>query len=242
MPPSRSIPLILLACILMAQSCSKSNPAQRSPGFTEGFDTVSATVGRGWKLINASVAMGQGAWGNPTDPPPFDPWSTQSTNKGFLFVDRSSTASDPGTISNWVISPTLTFHNGDQLIFYTRAQILYYNLDSTDFANRMQVWLSKSGDSDDVGLGTSTGQFTTLLLDINPQYQVFRLSSFLSGTPESRNAYPHRWTRFEVTISGLAAPVTGRFAFRYFLEDGGNNGRGSGIGLDEVSYIPVPYP
>lgn len=234
---------ILLLSILLVQACNKStDTVVKYQGFTEGFDTVSAAVGRGWQLINASVAMGQGAWGNPADPPPFDPWATQSTNKGYLFVDRTSTSGTPGTVSNWVISPVRTFHNGDQVVFYTRAQILYYNLDSTDLGNRMQVWLSNSGNSDDVGLGTTTGQFNTLLLDINPQYQVYRQTEFLSGTPESRNAYPHRWTRFQVTITGLPSPVTGRFAFRYFLLDGGSNGRGTGIGLDEVSYIPVPYP
>jgi len=234
---------LLITVTLLIQACQKTDDGTvKYQGFTEGFDTVSASVGRGWTLINASDAMGQGAWGNPTDPPPFDPWSTQSTNKGYLFVDRSSTSSGQGTISNWVISPERTFRNGDRIVFYTRAQILYYNLDSTDFGNRMQVWLSHSGNSDDVGLGSNTGQFQIQLLDINPQYSVFRQSEFLSGTPESRKAYPHRWTRFEVTLNWLPAPVTGRFAFRYFVEDGGSNGRGSGIGLDEVSYIPVPYP
>jgi hypothetical protein len=229
--------------MLMILACNKSGGTSNSgQGFREGFDTASAAFSRGWATANASVGPGQGKWDNPADPTPFDPWASTSTNKAYLFVDHTSTSSAQGIISNWLISPVRNFNNGDKIIFYTRAQILYYDLDSTDFANRMQVWLSSSGNSADVGSGENTGQFTNLLLDINPQYQEYRQSEFLSGTPESRKAYPHGWTRFEVTLTGLKAPVSGRFAFRYFVEDGGSNGRGSGIGLDEVSYIPVPYP
>ena len=241
---ARRLTLFLSLAILLTLSCRKTdgNAISSRPAYTEGFDTATAAAERGWIFVNASIDKGRGKWDNPSSPPPFDPYSTQATNTGYLFADYQSTASTPGIISNWVLSPVGTFHNGDRIVFYTRAQILYYNLDSTDFANRLQVRFSRSGDSQDVGLGDKPGQFTTLLLDINPQYKPFLYSQFLSGIPESRLSYPHRWTRFELTLSGLDAPVTGRYAFRYYVEGGGANGRSSGIGLDQVSFFPLPAP
>lgn len=44
-------------------------------------------------------------------------------------------------------------------------------------------------------------------------------------------------------MSGLAGPTSGRFAFRYFVTDGGPAGANSGrIGIDDVSYTAVPEP
>ena len=65
-------------------------------------------------------------------------------------------------------------------------------------------------------------------------------ASRLAANPrhlEAKQAYPHVWTRFEATVSGLDAPTKGRFAFRYFTEEAGNNGRASSIGVDSVAYI-----
>ena len=80
---------------------------------------------------------------------------------------------------------------------------------------------------------TSVGDFTTLLLDINPTYT-------LTG-------YPNVWTQFTVTVSGLGSPTTGRLAFRYFVENGGPTGANSDyIGIDTVQYTcnqpPTPTP
>ena len=47
---------------------------------------------------------------------------------------------------------------------------------------------------------------------------------------------PANWTRFEVTIGGLSKPTKGRFAFRYYTLDGGSNGNGSAVGIDQVVY------
>src|SRR5690606_32589248 len=50
--------------------------------------------------------------------------------------------------------------------------------------------------------------------------------------------YPDVWTRFEVTVEGLAAPITGRMAFRYFVTDSGFFGfNGDYIGIDTVEYV-----
>ena len=70
---------------------------------------------------------------------------------------------------------------------------------------------------------TSTGDFSTLLLDINPTY--------------STTVYPEVWTQFTITISGLANPLHPvALAFRYFVEDGGPNGSIQILGIDDGLY------
>jgi hypothetical protein len=90
------------------------------------------------------------------------------------------------------------------------------------------------------GDGIDPGDFTVPLLDINPFYYEFLKNAFNNPTnplyQQARQAYPHVWTRFEATVIGLDGPTKGRFAFRYFTEEAGNNGRGSSIGIDAVSY------
>ena len=72
--------------------------------------------------------------------------------------------------------------------------------------------MSTNGASTNVGLtALDVGDFTNLLLDINPTYQV--------------GGYPEVWTQSTVTISGVAPGTSGRLAFRYFVENGGPYGR-----------------
>jgi hypothetical protein len=91
-------------------------------------------------------------------------------------------------------------------------------------ADRLQVRLSTNGASTNVGeTATSVGDFQTLLLDINPTYT-------LTG-------YPSAWTRFTVPVTGIPSLITGRLAFRYFVENGGPSGTNSDfIGIDTVQY------
>jgi MYXO-CTERM domain-containing protein len=73
------------------------------------------------------------------------------------------------------------------------------------------------------------GDFTTLLLDINPTYAI--------------GGYPETWTQQNVTITGLGGPTQGRLAFRYFVENGGPSGANSNyIGIDTFSTTAVPGP
>ena len=85
--------------------------------------------------------------------------------------------------------------------------------------------MSTNGASTNVGsTATSVGDFTTLLLNINPNY--------------TTNGYPNVWTQFTVTLSGLPpAGATGRLAFRYFVENAGFSGANSDyIGIDRAVY------
>jgi subtilisin-like proprotein convertase family protein len=136
---------------------------------------------------------------------------------GYLGVNYESGAA-ASTISNWQISPPVLLQNGASLTFFTRT------VDLPTYPDRLQVRLNQTT-STNVGTGpTDVGDFTTLLLDINPSY--------------IPTAYPNVWTQYVVTLAGLpAAGVTGRFAFRYFVENAGVSGVNSDyIGIDEAVY------
>jgi len=83
-------------------------------------------------------------------------------------------------------------------------------------------------------LPNSVGDFTTLLLSINPSLNV--------------GGYPEAWTGFNMTLSGLSGPTTGRLAFRYFVSNAGPfNDNANYIGIDNFAYAgsvapPVPEP
>ena len=238
--------LLASACILtLLQSCKDDSyllapPPVPDQSFVEEFDTAQRAYDRGWRFINRSDEIGRRNWQNPdaNSGVPFLSWS--GTGNGYLWADYLSTASAAGTISNWAVSPELTMQNGDKIIFYTRTQLYFFNGDSTDFVNRMQVRMNKTT-SLYCGDGTDPGDFTVPLLDINPFYYEFLKNAYNNPSnplyQQARQAYPHVWTRFEATVSGLNGPTKGRFAFRYFTEEAGSNGRATSIGIDSVAYV-----
>jgi hypothetical protein len=121
------------------------------------------------------------------------------------------------TLSNWLLTPLVRFQNGDSITFWTRT------FPDSKFPDRLQVRLSTAGGSTNVGTtATQVGDFTILLLDVNPTYQV--------------GGYPELWQQYTLTVSGVPTPAAGRFAFRYFVENGGPNGTNSnGVGIDTVA-------
>ena len=231
--------------ILSLHSCKDDGeltalPPIQSSSFVEEFDTAQNAYNRGWRFINRSELIGRTNWQNPTTLTGIPFISYSGTGNGYLWADYQSTSGAAVTISNWAVSPELIMQNGDKIIFYTRTELLFFNNDSTDFVNRLQVRLNKTT-SLNCGDGTDHGDFTVPLLDINPFYYEFLKSAYNNPAnplyQQARQAYPHVWTRFEATVVGLNGPTKGRFAFRYFTEEAGNNGRGSSIGVDAVSYV-----
>jgi hypothetical protein len=231
-----------LLCIISAaalQSCKNDSylmapPAVPDQSFVEEFDTVQTAFNRGWRFINKSENIGVSNWTQGSISGTLTAYSSKGTNAGFITTDYQSTAAAAAVISNWAVSPAIMMQNGDKIVFYTRAQL--YALtggDSTDYANRLEVRLNTRNDGTDVGNGGDPGHFEDVLLDINPTY----LEHHVSPALYDPRAYPARWTRFEATVVGLNKPTRGRFAFRYFVEDGGGNGRGSEVGIDSVAYI-----
>lgn len=183
----------------------------------EGFDEISNLPG--WDAINRSVPLGVTNWfqGNSAVFPSFNGAPTSYIAANF------NNASGLGTISNWLIMPELILNNGDELSFYARSV-------NSIFPDRLQVRLSEAGPSTDVGAtATSVGDFSTLLLDINPTY-----------TP---GGFANAWTQYTISISGLSGPTPGRIAFRYFVESAGPAGANSDyIGIDDVQYFAQGNP
>ncbi len=179
-----------------------------------------ANLPAGWSQLNLSNPIGtgnfstwhQGTTGGvwaPNSPPDF---------REVAFLSGSGLSE----ISNWLISPEVVLEQGNVLTFYS--------ISLPGFPDRMQIRLSTNGASTNVGANEfSVGDFTNLLLDINPGLT-------LTG-------YPSTWTKFTVTLSSAYPPgTTGRFAFRYFVQGGGPFGANSNVvGLDDVKYCkPLP--
>lgn len=140
----------------------------------------------------------------------------------------SPTPSPPSdAISNWLLTPAMTLQNGATLTFRTRT------VDVPQFPDRLQVRLSTNGASTNVGTtALDVGDFTTLLLDINPT--------------QTTTGYPSVWTQFTVTVSGLGSPTMGRLALRYFVMNGGAfRPNADYIGIDTLALscmAPTPTP
>ena len=237
--------LAIISILTLLQSCEDDSyllepPPVPNQSFVEEFDTAQRAYDRGWRFINRSVEIGRSNWQNPTGLTGIPFISYSGTGNGYLWADYQSTSSQVGIISNWVVSPEVIMQNGDKIVFYTRAELYFANGDSTDYVNRMQVRLNKTT-SLICGDGIDPGHFNVPLLDINPFYYIFLKNAFNDPShplyQQARQAYPHVWTRFEATITGLDEPTKGRFAFRYFTEGAGSTGRGSSIGIDSVAYI-----
>lgn len=189
--------------------------------FSENFDTAPPPA---WTVINrSSPGPGSTSWfqGSSSIFPAHggDPASFVSAN--------ANSGTGTSTLSNWLILPVQALMNGNTFTFYTRTRA------ASQFPDRLQVRMSTSGPSVDVGTtATSVGVFSTVLADINPNYDI--------------GGYPESWTRIDATIVGVPVETQGRIAFRYFVEDGGPNGSNSNfVGIDTVAYycgMPPPTP
>lgn len=203
-------------------------PEPVSKSFSEEFEDCSALAGKGWVIINNSDPIGQMGWrqgkfevrydsknGQITDG--FPAYSPQKSQNDFVSCDVNA-ASGVSTISAWLVTPSKPMKNGDQIVFYTRTH--------GDYADRLQVRGNFTTDAVNVGkTATDVGDFTSLLLDINPS---------LTAT-----GYPIAWTKYTITLSGLPSTlVNGRIAFRYFVPNGGPSGANSDmIGIDAFEFI-----
>jgi hypothetical protein len=139
------------------------------------------------------------------------------------FTSTSSTLATGATISNWLISPTLTVRNGDVISFYSRLGKVPGSA-GNDFPDRLQLLMSTNGDftvNPTTG-PNDVGDFSEVLVDINP--------TLVTGV------YPKVWTQFSYTVSGLDNDTAVKLAFRYFVTNGGTNGANSDIiGIDTFS-------
>ncbi len=224
----------------------------------EGFDNITTLPGAGWVQTNRSSTGGNTDWfqgngavfpahsgaaasyiaanynnrtsGNANAHTNINATSNRPVASPLMSrpdTPPSPTPGPPGAISNWLLTPPFMLRNGATMTFYTRT------VDVPQFPDRLQVRMSTNGPSTDVGTtANDVGDFTTLLLDINP------------GQTEA--GYPNVWTQFTVTVGGLGSLTPGRLAFRYFVVNGGpDSGNADYIGVDSVSFscaVPTPTP
>jgi hypothetical protein len=200
--------------LILVTSCVTAN----SQSFSEGFDVV-VPLPTGWVSSNQSTTIGTTGWfqGGTT-------WAAQTGAATSWIGANFNNTTGSNDISNWLLTPNRTFSNGEVIKFWTRT------IAGSAFPDRLQVRLSLNGASTNVGTGpAAVGDFTTLLLDINPTLAV--------------GGYPEAWTEQTITISGLAAPTGGRIAFRYFVTFAGPLGDNSNIiGIDTFSYTAFDGP
>lgn len=198
-------------------------PAQQ---LVESFANVPALFSAGWVQVNNSSPAPDEATSLNGYAQGFAPYfAAQAGSPGeYAQVSwRSTTSLGAGTIGNWLITPVLNLFNGMQVTFHTRTF-------TSPHADRMEVRMSTAGSSTDVGsLPTDVGDFSTLLLEVNPLL--------------AAGGYPTDWTQQSVTVSGLPGPTTGRLAFRYFVTGAGaGNGPGANgnyVGIDTLTVTPV---
>jgi hypothetical protein len=249
--------LLAYSCVILfvLQSCKDDSflttpPPVADQSFNEEFDTASAVLSRGWQFVNHSDSIGSGVWQNGGSVLPlFNAYSNFGSYVGFIGTDYTCTAGPANTISNWLISPRIFMQNGDRIIFYTRSQAVqgYTSTDTTDFGNTLVLWLNTVNDGTNVGPGPNdNGDFAQLLFCLNPHVYEWHNApgtynfNYVSAA-QIAEACPTQWTRYEVTVSNLPKAAYRRFAFQYFVPGAGYAGRGTGIGIDKMSYISVNH-
>jgi hypothetical protein len=169
----------LLACAMSIALLLSALPANAQlTNYTQGFDDVPGIFATGgWMFDNLS------------NPPPMSTSATGFWAQGipgvggfgdnaqagpansFITATFESGLPTGSAVSDWLLTPELTFQNGSVISFFTEESPLH-----PTFPNRLQVRLSLNGASTNVGtqpsgigaVQPSFGDFATLLADINP--------------------------------------------------------------------------
>ena len=201
--------------------------------YSFGFEgTTAAMISSGWQVTNQSSPVYTGAptWSIPASAPTttFAGGAQAGTATSFSLINYTSTGTSSsagsGTISNWLISPIVNVQNGDVVTFYTRLGRNVAAGGSASFADNLELRMSTNGafTTNPSGGAAGLGDFTNLLVEVNPSLDL--------------TSYPITWTQYSYTVAGLTGPSDVKFAFRYFVTDGGANGNNSDIiGIDSFS-------
>lgn len=216
---SRYLKSSLLGVLALTALLASSGTVRAQVILSEGFN---GSVGPGFLFTNNSDSP------NTTNSPPYFGFSTTANSGSHSFiVNFNATIGTLGTetISFWMMTPEIALDNGTIVSFFTRT-----TGNPASFPDRLQLRMSTNGSSSNAGtLAEDVGDFTTLMLDINPL--------------EDTTTYPGVFTQFNATISGLGAPTTGRLAFRYYVHNAGPFGTNSdAIRIDDLLVTAVPEP
>jgi hypothetical protein len=191
--------------------------------FFEGFEDVGPTrspssgpenlINQGWIFRNQSSPLGAESWfqgyiGSYWPPP--------QAGAGYMAVTSNSTDYFGGRVSNWAILPPIAGQQaGDELRFYLND--LYGSGGSN--IDTFQVRYSPTGGTSTGSTADSVGDFTQLLLDLNP----------IPGGG---------WNVYSVTLPG-----NGRIALRYYIANACNFACFSSYtGIDSLSVGVPPQP
>lgn len=202
--------------------------------FSFGFDgTTASMISAGWQSTNQSSPLGGSTWQIaaftvplPQNTPIFGsgdantiPVGQAGGNNSFALVNFNSTTG-AGIISNWLITPTINVKNGDVVTFWSRKG----TDGTTDYPDRLELRMSTAATTVvPSGGAADVGSFTTLGVSVNPNLA----AGFV---------YPKVWTQYSYTVTGVPTPTNVKFAFRYYVTDGGPNGANSDlIGIDSFS-------
>jgi len=221
--------------------------------FNESFDATADLTKKGWVFVNNSDPIGEAGWrtgryeqinlankkltaGVVTVGFP----AYRATNDPHDFVSCDITAcgnqTGSGNWSAWLISPAVPMKNGDSLTFWTIANDFAVDPNNgISTSDRMEVRANFIDGAAFVGGDTaSVGNFTKVLYDSNPGF-----------VNNGAGGHPTTWTQVRVKIAGIPGSGSisnGRFAFRYYIHDGGLYGGSAAtnfpsvVGVDEVAF------
>jgi PEP-CTERM motif len=215
-PSVRMLKLVSIIVLVGALHVLSAPRASASTILYQNFDDVTALAG--WTSVNNSDPGGVTGWFQGND-------AVFGAQEGApdAYIAANFLNTGDGAISNWLILPELVLAGDETLTFYTRSTGV--------FPDRLEVRYSPNGTSTNVGsTAASVGDFTTLLLTINPTL--------------NPGGYPNNWTPYSLSLLSLGA-TSGRLAFRYSIDSTLVNG--DYIGIDTVtvsssSTTPVPEP
>src|SRR5262249_52802771 len=132
----RSTPAALLvACMSLI-----AKPASATTLLLENFNNVASLTANGWVIVNNSAPAGTTDWfqGNA------GVFASQSGAANAYVAANFDAAGFGGNISDWLISPQLTFNNTDTISFWTRTEA------NSLFPDRLELRLSLNGGSTNV--------------------------------------------------------------------------------------------
>ena len=127
---------------------------------------------------------------------------------------------DPHAASN----PVVNVKNGDVVTFWSRIG----KNSAASFADNLQFRMSTAPTTVNPSTGNADlGSFTTLGVEINPLLDL--------------TSYPFVWTQYTYTVAGVPVQSPCKFAFRYYVTNGGPAGANSDlIGVDDFSVDRSP--
>ena len=171
---------------------------------TEGFNDITNLPG--WIIDNQSNPVGSNSWFQGTT----NVFNAHSgADNSYIAANFNNTAGSD--ICNYLILPDLAYL--ESISFWTRTSI------NSNFPDRLLLLHSPTGGTNTGDCINGFGDFTNILLNINPELNV--------------GGFPEDWTQYTSQVQS-----TGKVAFVYFVTDGGNGGINSNyVGIDTVSWV-----